>query len=55
MILLDYLVLLFIPIHKTRKGFLRKNLVAVLFFRTGLHTVPSYKYKTLTLSKITEA
>ena len=39
---------------KTR-FFLRKNIVAVLFFRAGLYTFPSSKYKTSTLSKFTQA
>ena len=38
----------------TRNVFLRKNVVAVLFFRTGQHTFPFFQYKTSILSKITE-
>ena len=40
---------------KLEKFFLGKNIVAVLCFRTGLHTFPSSKYKTSTLSEFTEA
>ena len=32
----------------------RNQLVAVLFFKTGPYSFPSSKYKTSTLSKITE-
>ena len=35
--------------------FFENKLVVVLFFRTGLYTFPSSKYKTFTLSKLTEA
>ena len=34
---------------------LTKSMVAVLFFRTGLIYIPSSKFKTTTLSKVTEA
>ena len=36
-------------------SFFEKNIVAVLFFSTGLYTFLYSKYKTATLSKFTEA
>ena len=34
---------------------LEKDIVAVLFLRTGIYTFPSSKYKSSTFSKLTEA
>ena len=42
-----FCIILRLP-FKLEKGFLRKNIVAVLFFRISLCTFPPSKYKTST-------